>query len=355
MQRSSRRPCSSHPVVPLPRPVGQPSPDGWSCVWSCAPGAVLHPSELVLHASLPSATPVRATSASWRTRGSHLETVEDAKPSTLRDHRALLTRKPGGAPIAEAGQDPRPGDARPRRPAGGGGHDRQETSKRSSSSSTASRCRAAPSTSTAPRSTRSSASASRGAAEPLAARRQPSGRHAQATLRELTTSRSSPSNRSSARPTAETGAWRHEREYAAVNTVHLRRAEDRELADLLRVAAYTGLRRESSWYFAGRTSSGQRAHREKSAVGDGGEDDQEPPHPLRPARRSGARRARPAVAAAELHRSAGLRLRHRGGRRTRRRCGVATSRVATPPACRRCDSAICATRPAACSCACSTR
>ena len=42
---------------------------------------------------------------------------------------------------------------------------------------------------------------------------------------------------------AENGIWRSERTYVAVNTEHLRRQEDRELADLLRIAAYTGLRK----------------------------------------------------------------------------------------------------------------
>jgi integrase len=42
---------------------------------------------------------------------------------------------------------------------------------------------------------------------------------------------------------AEDGAWRSGRTYVPVNTGHLRRQEDRELADLLRVAAFTGLRR----------------------------------------------------------------------------------------------------------------
>ena len=42
---------------------------------------------------------------------------------------------------------------------------------------------------------------------------------------------------------AETGAWRTERSYESVATEHFRREEDRELAELLRVAAYTGLRR----------------------------------------------------------------------------------------------------------------
>jgi integrase len=42
---------------------------------------------------------------------------------------------------------------------------------------------------------------------------------------------------------AESGAWRSERSYFLVHTEHLRRQEDRELADLFRVAAYTGLRR----------------------------------------------------------------------------------------------------------------
>jgi integrase len=42
---------------------------------------------------------------------------------------------------------------------------------------------------------------------------------------------------------AERGAWRTERGYATPNTIHARREEDQQLADLLRVAAYTGLRR----------------------------------------------------------------------------------------------------------------
>jgi integrase len=42
---------------------------------------------------------------------------------------------------------------------------------------------------------------------------------------------------------AETGAWRSARDYEQVNTARLRREEDEQLADLLRVAAYTGLRR----------------------------------------------------------------------------------------------------------------
>jgi integrase len=43
--------------------------------------------------------------------------------------------------------------------------------------------------------------------------------------------------------TAESGSWRKGRTYVAVNTQHLRGQEDGELADFLRVAAYTGLRR----------------------------------------------------------------------------------------------------------------
>ena len=42
---------------------------------------------------------------------------------------------------------------------------------------------------------------------------------------------------------AERGAWRRDRGYATPNTEHLRGEEDQQLADLLRVAAYTGLRR----------------------------------------------------------------------------------------------------------------
>ena len=42
---------------------------------------------------------------------------------------------------------------------------------------------------------------------------------------------------------AEAGAWRSERDYATPNTDHLRRAEDHQIAELLRIAAYTGLRR----------------------------------------------------------------------------------------------------------------
>jgi integrase len=42
---------------------------------------------------------------------------------------------------------------------------------------------------------------------------------------------------------AERGTWRSRRSYTPAQTEHLRRQEDRELADLLRVAAYTGLRR----------------------------------------------------------------------------------------------------------------
>jgi integrase len=42
---------------------------------------------------------------------------------------------------------------------------------------------------------------------------------------------------------AERGAWRGERTYVPVHTEHVRRQANRELADLLRVAAYTGLRR----------------------------------------------------------------------------------------------------------------
>ena len=42
---------------------------------------------------------------------------------------------------------------------------------------------------------------------------------------------------------AECGAWRQRRSYSAILTEHLRQEEDRQLADLLRVAAYTGLRR----------------------------------------------------------------------------------------------------------------
>jgi integrase len=43
--------------------------------------------------------------------------------------------------------------------------------------------------------------------------------------------------------TAERGAWRRERGYATPQTEHLRYEENQQLADLLRVAAYTGLRR----------------------------------------------------------------------------------------------------------------
>jgi integrase len=42
---------------------------------------------------------------------------------------------------------------------------------------------------------------------------------------------------------AERGDWRTDRGYATPNTEHLRREENQQLADLLRVAAYTGLRR----------------------------------------------------------------------------------------------------------------
>jgi integrase len=42
---------------------------------------------------------------------------------------------------------------------------------------------------------------------------------------------------------AERGAWRMQRAYATPNTADLRRQADRQLADLLRIAAYTGLRR----------------------------------------------------------------------------------------------------------------
>jgi len=41
---------------------------------------------------------------------------------------------------------------------------------------------------------------------------------------------------------AENGIWRSERTYIAFNTEHLRRHENHELAELLRVAAYTGFR-----------------------------------------------------------------------------------------------------------------
>jgi integrase len=43
--------------------------------------------------------------------------------------------------------------------------------------------------------------------------------------------------------TAETGAWRMPHDYATPNSGHLRRQEDAQLADLLRIAAYSGLRR----------------------------------------------------------------------------------------------------------------
>ncbi len=192
-----------------------------------------------------------------------------------------------------------------------------------------------------------------GAAEPLAARRQPGGRHAQATpaspghLEVFTVEQVE-----ALAWAAETGAWRHEREYAAVNTVHLRRAEDRELADL-RVAAYTGAApgRARGTSLGGRPVVRAR-HRREERRRRRRRRRRQPPHPLRPGsaiRR--ARRARLAVAAAELHRSAGLRLRHRGGRPPRPVGAASLRRVlgdaAGLPS--RCDSTICATRPAACS------
>jgi integrase len=42
---------------------------------------------------------------------------------------------------------------------------------------------------------------------------------------------------------AETGSWRTPHDYATPNSDHLRRDEDQQLADLLRIAAYTGVRR----------------------------------------------------------------------------------------------------------------